>query len=76
MGTIRAAELAPFGMIGIGKIFEAYRDGTYTDDDEVTLLHGPAAYGYVAMSEAMVNVRATVARAIGAGSSAPNPANA
>ncbi|HVQ13831.1 MAG TPA: TfuA-like protein, partial [Vicinamibacterales bacterium] len=27
MGALRAAELAPFGMIGIGRIFDAYRDG-------------------------------------------------
>ena len=32
MGALRAAELAPFGMIGVGAIFEAYRDGVYTDD--------------------------------------------
>ena len=27
MGALRAAELAPFGMVGVGAIFEAYRDG-------------------------------------------------
>jgi hypothetical protein len=64
MGALRAAELAPFGMVGIGRIFEAYRDGVYTDDDEVALLHGPAEYGYPTMSEPMVNVRATVAAAV------------
>lgn len=67
MGALRAAELAPFGMIGIGAIFEAYRDGVYSDDDEVALLQGPAAFGYPAMSEAMVNIRATAARAVAAG---------
>jgi hypothetical protein len=67
MGALRAAELAPFGMVGIGKIFEAYRDGTYTDDDEVALVHGPAAFGYRALSDAMVNIRATVARAVESG---------
>ena len=34
-----------FGMIGIGRIFEAYRDGFYTDDDEVALLHRPGDMG-------------------------------
>ena len=29
MGALRAAELVPFGMVGIGRIFEAYRDGVY-----------------------------------------------
>jgi len=29
MGALRAAELAPFGMRGVGRIFEAYRDGVF-----------------------------------------------
>jgi hypothetical protein len=64
MGALRAAELAPFGMIGLGRIFAAYRDGVYTDDDEVALLHGPAESGYRELSEAMVNIRATVEHAV------------
>jgi len=67
MGALRAAELAPFGMVGIGRIFEAYRDGLYTDDDEVALLHGPADSAYREMSEAMVNIRSTVAHAVSSG---------
>lgn len=67
MGALRAAELAPFGMVGVGRIFEAYRDGLYTDDDEVALLHRPASHGYTPVSEAMVNIRATVAKAIAEG---------
>ena len=67
MGALRAAELVPFGMVGIGRIFEAYRDGVYTDDDEVALLHGPEESRYRQMSEAMVNIRATVAHAVSAG---------
>ncbi|HEX9822598.1 MAG TPA: TfuA-like protein [Methylomirabilota bacterium] len=67
MGALRAAELAPFGMVGVGKIFEAYRDGIYTDDDEVAVLHGGAAEGYRALSEPMANIRATVAAAVEAG---------
>src|ERR1700719_1335144 len=34
MGALRAAELAPFGMEGVGNIFQLYRDGTLEDDDE------------------------------------------
>jgi hypothetical protein len=67
MGALRAAELGPFGMVGIGRIFEAYRDGVYTDDDEVALLHGPAESTYRERSEAMVNIRATVAHAVSSG---------
>jgi hypothetical protein len=67
MGALRAAELAAFGMEGIGKIFEAYRDGALEDDDEVAVLHGPAERGYKAASAAMVNVRATLKAAETAG---------
>ncbi len=64
MGALRAAELASFGMIGIGAIFHAYHSGQLTDDDEVALIHGPAELGYPAMSEALVNIRATLAAAL------------
>lgn len=64
MGALRAAELAPFGMIGLGRIFVAYRDGVLEDDDEVALIHGDESSGFIAISEAMVNVRATLSRAV------------
>jgi hypothetical protein len=67
MGALRAAELAPFGMIGVGAIFEAYRDGILEDDDEVAVAHGPADTGYRAGSDAMVNIRATLAVAVSTG---------
>jgi hypothetical protein len=63
MGALRAAELHTFGMRGVGRIFEAFRDGILEDDDEVAVVHGPAEIGYVAVSESMVNIRATLARA-------------
>ncbi|MCS6879638.1 MAG: TfuA-like protein [Geminicoccaceae bacterium] len=62
MGALRAAELHPFGMEGIGTIFAAYRDGLLLADDEVALVHGPAELGWPALSEPMVNWRATLAR--------------
>jgi hypothetical protein len=67
MGALRAAELAPFGMVGVGEVFEAYRDGRLVDDDEVALCHGPAELGYVALSEPMVNLRASFDAARAAG---------
>jgi hypothetical protein len=67
IGALRAAELAPFGMRGVGAIFAAYRDGTLIDDDEVALLHGPADAGFPPVTEAMVNVRATLDAARDAG---------
>jgi hypothetical protein len=63
MGALRAAELHAFGMRGVGRIFEAFRDGALEDDDEVAVVHGPAELDYVAASEAMVNIGATLARA-------------
>jgi hypothetical protein len=63
MGALRAAELVPFGMEGVGAIFEAYRDGVLEDDDEVALVHGRPEDDYRAGSEPMVNIRATLARA-------------
>lgn len=67
MGALRAAELAPFGMRGVGRIFEAYRDGCwpgfdapFEDDDEVAVIHAPAEAGSFALSDAMVDLRATL----------------
>jgi hypothetical protein len=67
MGALRAAELASFGMRGVGHIFEAYRDGVLEDDDEVAVIHGPPENGYLAASDAMVNIRYTLAAAQHAG---------
>ncbi|MGF1624692.1 MAG: TfuA-like protein, partial [Alphaproteobacteria bacterium] len=64
MGALRAAELHDFGMRGVGEIFRQYRIGALTDDDEVAVLHAPAELGYAPLSEAMVNIRATLARAV------------
>lgn len=67
MGALRAAELHSFGMRGVGRIFEAYRDGELTDDDEVALIHGPPETGYIHLSEPMVNIRATLEQAVAEG---------
>ncbi len=71
MGALRAAELAYFGMHAVGRIAEAYRagrldgidDDPFEDDDEVAVVHGPPESGYRGVSEAMVNMRFTLARA-------------
>ncbi|HWO21313.1 MAG TPA: TfuA-like protein [Kofleriaceae bacterium] len=67
MGALRAAELADFGMVGVGTIFEQYRAGALTADDEVALTHLPAEHGYRRVSEALVDMRATVEAAAQAG---------
>lgn len=73
MGALRAAELAQFGMVGVGRIFEAYRLGRFApfgdpfeDDDEVAVVHGPPEVGYLA-SDALVDMRASLAAAAEAG---------
>jgi hypothetical protein len=63
MGALRAAELHRFGMVGVGRIFEAYRDGVLEDDDEVALGHAPAEHGWRPLSEALVNIRTGLRRA-------------
>jgi hypothetical protein len=63
MGALRAAELDRFGMVGIGRTYEAYAAGELEDDDEVALAHADASHGFRPASEPMVNVRATLARA-------------
>ena len=67
MGALRAAELAAFGMIGEGRIFEAYRSGVlepydapFEDDDEVAVVHAPAELGYEPLSDALVDIRCTL----------------
>jgi hypothetical protein len=67
MGALRAAELHPFGMRGVGRVFEWFRDGVLEDDDEVAVVHGPADTGYREQSVAMVNVRDAIASAIDSG---------
>jgi hypothetical protein len=57
MGALRAAETYPYGMVGIGKIFEAYRTGLFEDDDEVAVVHSAAEDGYRELSTAMANIR-------------------
>lgn len=68
MGALRAAELAPFGMCGVGRIFERFADGTYTDDDEVTIIHADDdVLGYRALSVAMASIREAVEEAVATG---------
>jgi hypothetical protein len=67
IGALRAAELYPFGMTGVGRVFAAYRDGILTDDDEVAVLHGPEELDYPTVTEAMVNIRATLDKAVAGG---------
>ncbi|HEY4057988.1 MAG TPA: TfuA-like protein [Kofleriaceae bacterium] len=63
MGALRAAELAPWGMRGVGAIYKAFASGALTRDDEVAVAHLPGEYGYKATSVALVDIRAGLAKA-------------
>jgi hypothetical protein len=63
MGALRAAELARFGMVGHGEVYKAFASGELVADDEVAVAHLPAAQGYRAISDALVNIRASLAAA-------------
>jgi len=67
MGALRAAELAAFGMEGVGEVFEAFHRGELEDDDEVAVAHASAADGHRSLSDAMVNLRAGLRDARDAG---------
>jgi hypothetical protein len=61
MGALRAAECAAFGMIGVGSVYTRYASGELDDDAAVAQLHAPAEFGYAPLTEALVNVEATLA---------------
>jgi ribosomal protein S12 methylthiotransferase accessory factor len=58
MGALRAAEIPD--IIGVGRIFEWYRDGVVTRDDEVALLFEPESG--IPLTVPAVNVRYAVER--------------
>lgn len=60
MGALRASELATYGMIPVGKIAQDYLSGMVNDDDEVALLHSANPSGYIGVTEALFNIRATL----------------
>jgi hypothetical protein len=64
MGALRAAELHAFGMIGVGRVFDCFLRGELEDDDEVAVAHAGDPRLFRVQSDAMVNIRFTVARAV------------
>jgi hypothetical protein len=59
MGAIRAREMAHLGMRGFGRVFERFMGEDDFQDDEVALLHEPAA-PYRPVSEPLVHLRAAI----------------
>ncbi|GIW10527.1 MAG: hypothetical protein KatS3mg061_1584 [Dehalococcoidia bacterium] len=42
IGTLRAVKLEPFGMVGVGWVFRAFRNSVLTADDEMAVAHSLA----------------------------------
>jgi len=54
MGALRSAELDYAGMIGIGKVYQNYRDGVIESDDDVAIVFNPETHEL--LSEALVSM--------------------
>ena len=65
IGALRAAELHTEGMIGVGAIFEMYRDRIIDADDEVAVAYSPSTLRPV--SEPLVNIRFALYAAVAQG---------
>jgi TfuA protein len=55
LGALRAVELEKFGMIGIGKVFELFKNGIIDADDEVAVTFDRS--NHKVQSEAMIDIR-------------------
>jgi len=62
MGALRASELDSYGMMGVGKIYEMYRNGVLESDDEVAVTFDPETME--SLSVPLVNIRATLESAV------------
>ncbi|MBW6518331.1 MAG: TfuA-related McrA-glycine thioamidation protein [ANME-2 cluster archaeon] len=73
MGALRASELDTYNMIGVGRIYEWYRDGVIESDDEVAVTFHPETLE--ALSIPLVNIRVTLERAVEQGAIAHDLSN-
>lgn len=65
MGALRASELDTHGMIGVGKVYEWYRDGVIESDDEVAVSTNPDTFEPISVP--LVNIRETLKAALTSG---------
>ncbi|AKT39182.1 TfuA-related McrA-glycine thioamidation protein [Chondromyces crocatus] len=65
MGALRATELSPYGMIGVGRIYDLFASGAIDADDEVAMVYDSATQR--PLSDPMVNIRLAIASAVDAG---------
>lgn len=64
MGALRAAELSDYGMMGHGEVFNTFSSGRLNDDDEVAVVHCPAELDWLPLSDAMIDIRDFVSKAV------------
>ena len=64
MGALRAAELDDCGMVGIGLIYDSYKQGILIDDDEVAVKFTIYNNAFTVLSDPMINVRKTIDKAL------------
>lgn len=55
MGALRSAELEDMGMIGVGRVFKAYKDGLVESDDDVAVVFEPSTNQQ--LSEALISMK-------------------
>ncbi|AKB34737.1 hypothetical protein MSSAC_0147 [Methanosarcina siciliae C2J] len=65
MGALRASELDTHGMVGVGKVYEWYRDGIIESDDEVAVSTNPDTFEPISVP--LVNIRETLKAALDTG---------
>ncbi|GAA0611395.1 TfuA-like protein [Streptomyces crystallinus] len=63
IGALRAVELAPYGMTGIGRVYRAYASGEIEGDDEVAVGQDPDGE-YVRLTWPLVNLREVLRHAV------------
>ncbi|HNR25895.1 MAG TPA: TfuA-related McrA-glycine thioamidation protein [Methanobacteriaceae archaeon] len=62
MGALRSAELEDMGMIGVGRVFQAYKNGLVESDDDVAVVFEPSSYEQ--LSEALVSMKYNFDKAV------------
>jgi len=65
MGALRASELDDFGMIGIGRVYQDYKNGIIESDDDVAVVINPKTYEQ--LSEAFISMNYTFKAALAQG---------
>lgn len=65
MGALRASELDEMGMIGVGKVYTAYKTGEIESDDDVAVVFNPQTNEQ--LSEALISMNYNFQRANKAG---------